>query len=678
MWRGRWLDVMNEYAFQGGIGPPSRSSTPVQSSHKSLRKSLYKPLHHAHTPVVRAQEASMDVTSLLIGIPGLVNDTLDLWERYIDYRQHQQSASVAANIQAAQKLRLAQWSRAVGVDDTNTSEGLDDRLKDPETNQIVKGILLNLRLIFEQHDEKIGSSAGAKSSASAPDKHRGHSKRHALKWAVSDKRSVEQQAEQIDGLLWSLERVMPADRNVADLSGSFLLAQNLLDELVKARAEHSYLDDKFIGAPSELKDFHEAVRTRASGTCDWILNHACYTEWKSTDGQPALLWISGPAGHGKSTLCSRILAELHEDLDAQVGFCMMEAQVAQGTSKFENILRVFLSQLMRQKAGVIRLVQERRRISTHLIATATDIWEVFGQVAAMLPRLIVAIDGFDEFPIAFNGRALFLEKLRSLLAVSSGKLLIVSRREADIETALNQYRPDFAVQECLLNSELLKEDLKVYATTIVNDRLAKHNETFRDEIASDLVEQCGSMFLWIKLQQDQFRSGRSKKELRKLVKETPKKLSDTYDGKIKQIRQKSDIEKHRAMAIIRWVLYAHDSLSVAQMAEILVISMTDISDEEDGEPLVQPDDLPEILDEEYIKDEIVALCASMLEVRQPEVPDEPGKCHRELESRLEEPGEAQSRAEPSLRFVSSTRFQRIFKTHTNFYLFILCPALTLC
>src|ERR1700729_4332562 len=55
------------------------------------------------------------------------------------------------------------------------------------------------------------------------------------------------------------------------------------------------------------------IQKRLDGTCDWILHRAAFLDWMGPDfpsGASKILWINGPAGHGKTMLCARVVQYL--------------------------------------------------------------------------------------------------------------------------------------------------------------------------------------------------------------------------------------------------------------------------------------------------------------------------------------------------------------------------------
>ncbi|OCK97256.1 uncharacterized protein K441DRAFT_502695, partial [Cenococcum geophilum 1.58] len=68
-------------------------------------------------------------------------------------------------------------------------------------------------------------------------------------------------------------------------------------------------------APTFTEDARkEALCLRHRSTCDWVLGLPKFGMWADCDGKTSkILWIHGPAGFGKTVLCSRIIDHMESE-----------------------------------------------------------------------------------------------------------------------------------------------------------------------------------------------------------------------------------------------------------------------------------------------------------------------------------------------------------------------------
>jgi hypothetical protein len=155
----------------------------------------------------------------------------------------------------------------------------------------------------------------------------------------------------------------------------------------------------------------------------------------------------------------------------------------------------------------------------------------------------------------------------------------------------------------------VESDIRLYSKGVIDAKLPRKSPTFRDELASKLAEKWEGMFLWIKLQQDQLRGGKGQKELQRIVRNMPTGLDHSYEKYWKSIQSGPDHERYRAISIHRWTTFALRPLTVTELTDAILIDPTDHSSN------FCVDDLPDSIDDDYIDQEIKALCGCLIEVR---------------------------------------------------------------
>jgi ankyrin repeat protein len=138
----------------------------------------------------------------------------------------------------------------------------------------------------------------------------------------------------------------------------------------------------------------------------------------------------------------------------------------------------------------------------------------------------------------------------------------------------------------------------------------------RDALATQIADKCEGMFLWVRLQEQQLRGSRhNNKRLQDVVKQMPPGLDCLYHRNWTEILRLDDYYQRRALAILRWTTFALRPLTVKEVTEALAVI-----DDDDCDDLCI-DEMPDTIDEEYIEDEIIDICRSLVEVRPGEASD---------------------------------------------------------
>jgi ankyrin repeat protein len=402
-----------------------------------------------------------------------------------------------------------------------------------------------------------------------------------------------------------------------DVFANFQRDLNILMEDTKRNADNQAYKaiDEWVNAPKIDQQYDKHLSARLEGTCDWIFRHPAYREWMSidySDTAAKFLWICGPAGHGKTVLCARLAQHLAEPAAFPLAYAFSSSLVQAGGQP-DGIIRSWISQWTRRDPIAFYLVRDNlQSVKAGQRASQAEIWAVFKELVSQIEHCTCILDGFDEYSRSDDSRRDFLRKLKEVVAGTRTRCLIASRGETDIELELCSAAGKSGEQtmlECKISQKDIQADITLYSKMAVAKKLPRKDESLQQELATYMAEKCEGMFLWIKLQQEQLRGGKSKKELRKIVESMPTGLNQTYERNWTSIMNLPDADRSRAISILRWTTLALRPLNVAELTEALVVQ-PDV----DGAHL-SVDDLPEEINDDYIDGEIKSLCGSLIEIR---------------------------------------------------------------
>lgn len=243
-----------------------------------------------------------------------------------------------------------------------------------------------------------------------------------------------------------------------------------------------------------------------------------------------------------------------------------------------------------------------------------------------VPGCTFILDGLDECSLSVDEQPFnqnnavvdFLSAIKKAFAGTSTRLLIVSRDEPEIRRGLSQELkcPDLYVYQCRIQTEDVQPDIEAFSLSVVRKKLPSRTVLEQEELAQGLAKQCNGQFLWVKMQEDHLRSGKSQKKLENVIKSTPPGLEHTYDRNWKRISSLPDYDRDRTVSLLRWTAFSLRPLSVYEIAGALAVNIE--FDE------VQLDEVPDLIDEEYLNTEILELCGSLVEIRASQPDCEPG------------------------------------------------------
>ena len=368
-----------------------------------------------------------------------------------------------------------------------------------------------------------------------------------------------------------------------------------------------------------------ARSARLEGTCDWILDREEFQAWIAPErfsDAVKILWIQGPPGSGKTFLTTRIIDHLQFRYPVVHFFCGYN-----DTRKRQplEIIRSWTLQLVNSSDIACDVAKGTYREKISDFATESEIWRLFKRLVLQIQHLYFVIDGFDECageelhsrPQSIrNPRERFLNGLCDSLARTGTRVLFVSRQDLDIRRCVRSSEADSVKWiEYALSAHDTNSDIKQFADTLIAHRLPNKPQALREELAINACERCEGMFLWVYNLQRQLKPSSNHQRLCAVVSNTPGGLDQAYERSLQNIVELDDEDKERAIAILRWVMYASRPLTVQELTEALIVSI----DEENVSGLFPETMLPDEYDECYVDDEILGPCAPFVRLRGEEV-----------------------------------------------------------
>ena len=199
---------------------------------------------------------------------------------------------------------------------------------------------------------------------------------------------------------------------------------------------------------------------------------------------------------------------------------------------------------------------------------------------------------------------------------TQARVLILSRDNEDIRVQLGTLNK--ATTPMLLEYGIsvndTKGDIEHCSLDMVNTRLANKPSELKANLASEAAEKSDGMFLWLHLLSREIDPGENSKGLRNIVSEMPAGINETYERDLEKVQNLNPAQKARAIAILRWILFALRPLTVRELAEAIAATV----DESAGS--YPYDDLPDswregYVDEQYVNSYIRRSCGSLVELR---------------------------------------------------------------
>lgn len=408
---------------------------------------------------------------------------------------------------------------------------------------------------------------------------------------------------------------------------------------------------KWVDATSSQADFLAAQHARISDTCEWILQREELQDW--LDVSPSrkiskVLWMHGKPGAGKTIISARLAEHLQNTSLSPFAyfFCFYNNSLKRSCS---NIIRSWISQIAKDDAKALLVVSEFYREKDSARATEFELWQIFRGLNTTIDSCFYLVDGLDEcdneeadyrIHTSLDSRATFLSRLNDALRGTNARVLIMSRPDLDLREQLQSNSVLTSDGQVLwkaygISLENTSRDVRAFAQRVMDLKLRKKSAQLRDELADKATEKSQGMFLWIRLLQNRLSGTKTSSDLRRIIEDTPSGLEQAYERDLLRIANLETADRDRAVAILRWTIYAKMPLTSRQLAEALLVDLgerTSISHRNysDLENVLDSDDskgdsdggshfpkqyLCRSFDEDYVQHEFFMLFGSLIELR---------------------------------------------------------------
>ncbi|KAL1618412.1 hypothetical protein SLS56_010564 [Neofusicoccum ribis] len=288
-------------------------------------------------------------------------------------------------------------------------------------------------------------------------------------------------------------------------------------------------------------------------------------------------------------------------------FC---SALVQGNTSLDSIARVWISQLIRSSTVAHSIASEQGlKCASSPLASEVDVFRLLRSILCAIPNCNLILDGFDEFTNIEGRRRLFLQNVKAAIAWTNTRVLIVSRDDivddisASFADSANQLFFNYQIQE-----SDVKTDVERFAKEVVDKSVPSRPDNLKLELANQLAKTSGGMFLWVKMQESQLQNNESPTRPQIDIKGGSERLSDVFEESWKKIQDLDHQERERAVAMLRWTMFAFRPLTVSELADALQAEF-DMGSGKDKEQSFGVDSITKDLRQ---------LCEPLIELRDPE------------------------------------------------------------
>ncbi|KAF5337879.1 hypothetical protein D9758_016142 [Tetrapyrgos nigripes] len=327
---------------------------------------------------------------------------------------------------------------------------------------------------------------------------------------------------------------------------------------------------KWINAPDSSFNFNAAYDKMTKGTGEWLLNDSRLIQWKERGG---LLWLQGKAGSGKTFLLTKAITSLKADNHDVLYFYFDTRDQSKAKATYKGMLASLMLDMGLQfnQAQLMNLYEKYNSGRTQMPADAmkSTLLDFLRQKSS---SMFIFVDAFDE---CNNQEQHPVTELIQQLLVTGLKIHIC----VSCRYPANHIGMDAGTYEISLNPEVVEGDIEIYIQQSLQSR-----ELFlkiREEVTEALLHGSHGQIRWVDCQIQYFHQLGSGRAIRKALKSLPKTLEETYEQALNAIKRE---HKDDAQAILKWLLFGYDELTMKMLPEIFRIDFEQQS-LDDSEPI---------------------------------------------------------------------------------------------
>ncbi|KAI9889411.1 MAG: hypothetical protein M1814_005347 [Vezdaea aestivalis] len=383
--------------------------------------------------------------------------------------------------------------------------------------------------------------------------------------------------------------------------GDYQLVKDKLGELVKTAEElirlpfdsqtvlQSLSDEEYKCLQTLYHSDYNEHKSRnpvpTPGTCEWVLGHRHYLQWKDRKSSN-LLWISADPGCGKSVLARFLIDRLGgSDAEHRNNLCFFFFKDDNDQQNSAILaLRAILYQLFEAQKELIKYaIPHFKRKGAKFVEEIHTLWEILiGSTSDQIAReTICIIDALDE--CNEQNRAAFMDIVASFSQKYAGndtnrphlKVLLTSRGYQDIE--LNLVRSDHPLTIRLRAEDednSRANDVKLFVETRIQEICLQKripDETAR-LLTNKVLDNSDQTFLWASLILTEIEQSirKSKNPLLNLIHRIPTSLDAVYEGILDKTNDRESTKR-----LLHIVVGAVRPLSITEMNVALFIKADD-------------------------------------------------------------------------------------------------------
>jgi ankyrin repeat protein len=312
----------------------------------------------------------------------------------------------------------------------------------------------------------------------------------------------------------------------------------------------------------DYEQFKDRNPDRLKGTCQWVLRHENFRNWKDSSSS-SLLWVSADPGCGKSVLSKSLIDQDFKSSETLTTCYFFFKDDNDEQKKATTALSALLHQLFSQKPTLIDYAMSEDAINgDKLTRSFHTLWSILTKAVAdpKAGEIFCILDALDE--CAEVGRYQIINAVSVFYQASSRrnasrlKFFVTSRPYLDIERRFTDLISNFPMirlqgeQESYTISREIDIVIKWRVSNLGSELKLNNSETSNLEI--ELLGMTHRTYLWLTLILDIIRKTirPTSRKLKAIISTLPSTVEKAYEAILSRIEKDERLQVRKLLHII--------------------------------------------------------------------------------------------------------------------------------
>ncbi|KAF1813100.1 HET-domain-containing protein [Eremomyces bilateralis CBS 781.70] len=314
---------------------------------------------------------------------------------------------------------------------------------------------------------------------------------------------------------------------------------------------------------SDYEQFKDRNSSRLRDTCQWVLRHDHFRNWKDSSSS-SLLWISADPGCGKSVFSKSLLDEDFKNTDAGTTCYFFFKDDNDVQKSAVAALAALLHQLFRQKPTLIKHAMPDFAANGHQLSQSFHIlWSILiktvadrnaGEVFCVLDALDECAEG-GQYQI-INALSSFYQQASSGNNASRLKICVTSRPYPGIERRFTDLTSNFPTIR--LHGEQESDIISHEIDLVIKWRVSqlgselKLNNSEQSNLETELLSMSHRTYLWSTLIFDIIRKmiRPTSRKLKAVISGLPSTVDEAYEAILTKIEEDDRPQARKLLSIV--------------------------------------------------------------------------------------------------------------------------------